>query len=89
MQCVKGGNPTSMLVGNQCDKTYEHEVSKEEGAALARKFGCGFMETSAKTAQNVECLFMNLVCTLWQTADTEPSHSCQEVKKRKFQCTIV
>ena len=56
-----------MLVGNKCDKTYEREVSKEEGAALARQFGCKFIETSAMTAQNVERLFMDLVRSLRQT----------------------
>jgi len=56
-----------MLVGNKCDKTYEREVSREEGIALARTFGCDFMETSARTAYNVELLFTNLVRALRQT----------------------
>jgi GTPase KRas protein len=43
------------------DKEHEREVSKEDGAALARMFGCEFIETSAKTAQNVERVFTNLV----------------------------
>lgn len=43
-----------MLVGN---KAYAREVSEEDGATLARQFGCEFIETSAKTAVNVEiCL---------------------------------
>ena len=50
-----------ILVGNKCDKSYEREVSREEGAAVARDFGCMFLETSAKTAQNVERLFTDLV----------------------------
>src|ERR1700734_1548125 len=56
---VKRQKPIFMLVGNKCDKTYEREVSKDEGVALARSFGCSFMETSAKTAHNVELLFTN------------------------------
>ncbi len=64
MKRVKRGNPIFILVGNKSDKTSEREVSKEEGAALAQKFGCDFIETSAQTAQNVERLFMNLVRTL-------------------------
>jgi len=58
---VKRTNPIFMLVGNKCDKTYEREVSKEEGMALASSFGCPFLETSAKTSQNVEQLFTTLV----------------------------
>jgi len=71
MRRVKRGDPIFMLVGNKCDKTYEREVSKEEGAALARQFGCEFIETSAKTAQNVERLFTNLVRALRQTRNIE------------------
>lgn len=58
---VKRQRPVFMLVGNKCDKQYEREVSREEGAAMARDFGCRFLETSAKTAQNVEKLFTDLV----------------------------
>lgn len=71
MRRVKRGDPIFVLVGNKCDKTYEREVSREEGAALARQFGCDFIETSAKTAQNVERLFMNLVRALRQTRSIE------------------
>ncbi|KAG5222630.1 ras protein [Salix suchowensis] len=51
---------------------YEREVSKEEGAALARQFGCEFIEASAKTAENVEHLFMNLVRALRKIRNIEP-----------------
>jgi GTPase KRas protein len=61
---VKRSHPVFVLVGNKCDKTYEREVSREEGAALARQFGCEFLETSAKTAANVDRLFTDLVRTL-------------------------
>ncbi|CAG7846256.1 SubName: Full=Related to RAS-2 RAS-2 PROTEIN {ECO:0000313/EMBL:CCA68861.1} [Serendipita indica DSM 11827] len=61
---VKRTQPVFVLVGNKCDKTYEREVSREEGAALARHFGCDFLETSAKTAANVDRLFTDLVRTL-------------------------
>ncbi|KAF5319589.1 hypothetical protein D9619_008376 [Psilocybe cf. subviscida] len=64
---VKHGDPMFMLIGNKCDKTDEREVLQEEGAALARRFGCEFIETSAKTPQNVERLFTNLVRSLRQT----------------------
>jgi GTPase KRas protein len=32
---VKQGDPIFLLVGNECDKTFEREVLREEGAALA------------------------------------------------------
>ncbi|KAI9572749.1 small GTPase superfamily [Boletus coccyginus] len=72
---VKRQKPIFMLVGNKCDKTYEREVSREEGIALARTFGCEFMETSARTAYNVELLFTNLVRALRQTKRLEAGGS--------------
>ena len=75
MRRVKRGDPIFMLVGNKCDKVQEREVSREEGAALARQFGCEFIETSAKTAQNVERVFTNLVRALRQTKSIEPGQS--------------
>ncbi|KAG6866815.1 hypothetical protein C0991_008751 [Blastosporella zonata] len=91
MRRVKRGDPIFMLVGNKCDKAYEREVSKDEGAALARQFGCEFIETSAKTAQNVERLFTNLVRALRQTRTIEPGIPApvkpHEGKKRKYSWT--
>jgi len=86
MRRVKRGDPIFMLVGNKCDKTYEREVSKEEGAALARQFGCEFIETSAKTAQNVERLFTNLVRALRQTRHIDagpPANGPARTKEKK------
>ena len=64
---VTCSHPIFVLVGNQVDKTSDREVLTEEGAALARRFGCDFIETSAKTAHNVDALFIDLVCRLRQT----------------------
>lgn len=90
---VKRNRPIFVLVGNKCDKTYEREVSKEEGAALARSFGCDFLETSAKTSHNVERLFMNLVRALRATrqADLGPPLPLRQEKekKNKIRCIIM
>lgn len=50
-----------ILVGNKCDLEGERAVSKEEGAHLARQFGCKFIETSAKSRINVDNAFYDLV----------------------------
>ncbi|TFK20156.1 ras protein [Coprinopsis marcescibilis] len=93
MRKVKRGDPIFMLVGNKCDKTYEREVSRDEGMALARQFGCEFIETSAKTAQNVERLFTNLVRALRQTRSIEPGPSSaqepQKPAKKPKKCRIL
>ncbi|KZP10223.1 ras protein [Athelia psychrophila] len=89
---VKSSKPIFMLVGNKCDKAHEREVSKEEGQALARSFGCHFAETSAKTATNVDYLFTSLVRALRsQSSDPPPTWSAQvaeEVKLKKSKCFI-
>ena len=77
-----------VLVGTQCDWTQDREVSKADGAALARQFGCDFIETSAKTTQNIERLFINLVRSLRQTNHSICAKSKQEphrsaLKERK------
>jgi len=93
MMRVKRQKPIFMLVGNKADKTYEREVSREEGAALARNFGCEFIETSAKTAQNVQLLFMNLVRALRQTRNIEPGPAgttrSQRDERRPRKCIIM
>ncbi|CAJ0745567.1 1174_t:CDS:2 [Entrophospora sp. SA101] len=40
--------------GNKCDKHTEREVSREEGINMAKRLGCEFFESSAKTFVNVE-----------------------------------
>ncbi|CAF0851479.1 unnamed protein product [Adineta ricciae] len=46
-----------MLVGNKIDKS-QRVVSREAGERLARDYEVSFLETSAKTGQNVELAFM-------------------------------
>jgi len=46
-----------MLIGNKIDKC-ERVISREIGERLARDFQISFLETSAKTGQNVELAFM-------------------------------
>lgn len=43
-----------MLIGNKVDLEAERAVTTEEGEAFAQKNGILFMETSAKTAFNVD-----------------------------------
>ncbi|XP_023720050.1 GTP-binding protein Di-Ras2 isoform X2 [Cryptotermes secundus] len=50
-----------MLVGNKCDETENREVATTEGEAEASRWGCNFMETSAKTNHNVKELFQELL----------------------------
>jgi len=85
-----------MLVGNKSDKINEREVSQEEGYRLAQHFGCDFMETSAKTSQNVDNLFTQLVRSLRATKTEAPPVGLSETKgesrrkkKGKINCIIL
>ncbi|KAF8147356.1 ras protein [Mycena galopus ATCC 62051] len=84
---AKRGSPILLLVGNKCDRPLDREVSREEGAALARQFGCDFFETSAKTGLNVERVFTTLVRSLRKTkAISTGLESAKDVKKK---CSIL
>ena len=47
-----------MLIGNKSDLESRRDVRREEGEAFAREHGLIFLETSAKTAANVEEAFI-------------------------------
>jgi len=50
---------TIMLIGNKSDLEHKRTVSVEEGEQFARENGLIFLETSAKTAANVEEAFIS------------------------------
>ncbi|KAG7212080.1 hypothetical protein KM043_012434 [Ampulex compressa] len=77
-------------VGNKCDESPTvREVSMSEGAAEAATWGCGFLETSAKTNHNVNALFRDLL-----TLEKNRSVSLQPVQSNnaislKEKCAVM
>ena len=48
------------IVGNKCDLEEKREVTTDEGKSFAATFGVQFVETSAKSAANVNTLFIEM-----------------------------
>ncbi|CAF3954418.1 unnamed protein product, partial [Rotaria magnacalcarata] len=61
--------PTAYQNGH-CDLSDEREVQKEEGEAFAQKHEIMFMETSAKTATNVEEVFVSTAFKIYDKIKT-------------------
>jgi len=47
-------NVCKLLIGNKADIAQKRKVSTQEGELKAKQYNAKFMETSAKTAENVQ-----------------------------------
>jgi GTPase SAR1 family protein len=74
----------SVLVGNKCDLVNERQVKYEEGAALAKQWGCPFYETSAKKKINNEACFFDLVREIRKMDQKTPAK-----KKKTGICSVL
>jgi len=59
-------NMVIMLIGNKSDLEHRRQVSHEEGAKFAKENGLIFLETSAKTAANVEEAFIHTAQKIYE-----------------------
>ncbi|OQR70314.1 ras-related protein Rab-18-like [Tropilaelaps mercedesae] len=62
-------NVVKMLVGNKVDKEAERKTSRREGMIYALKHQMLFVETSARTSENVIDCFEELVAKILETPD--------------------
>jgi Ras-related protein Rab-1A len=53
-------NTSKLLVGNKADLVELKQVQEETAARFAEKLGISFLETSAKTATNVDAAFLTM-----------------------------
>jgi GTPase KRas protein len=80
-----------VLIGNKTDINYEREVSTEEGRKLAAEWHCPFLETSAKTADNVDEAFYALVREVRRTTGLSGAGGQRghHGKSRRKRCIIL
>ncbi|CAN1286418.1 Ras-related protein RIC1, partial [Linum perenne] len=62
-----------LLVGNKCDLTSKRVVSYDTAKAFADEIGIPFLETSAKSATNVEDAFMTMASEIKKRMATQPA----------------
>ncbi|NXU99742.1 DIRA2 protein, partial [Cettia cetti] len=93
---IKGDieNIPIMLVGNKNDENQNREVEGSEGEAMAKKWKCAFMETSAKTNHNVKELFQELLNlekrrTVSLQIDGKKSKQQKRKEKLKGKCVVM
>jgi len=68
----QNGNPqmSFILVGNKCDMEVDRAVSYEEGERFAKQNDLVFVETSAKTAYNVEDAFSKTAQLIYEKIES-------------------
>jgi Ras-related protein Rab-1A len=71
-----------LLVGNKCDRE-DRVISTETGEAFANNLNMPFLETSAKTAENVEAAFLAMASELIKAKGAKGNTSPNAAPSRK------
>lgn len=75
-----------VLVGNKVDLAHLRKVNSSEAQQLAQEWSCPYIETSAKTRQNVEEVYSTLMRLIVKRK--ELMHR-EEAKTKKSSCLIL
>jgi len=65
-EAVGNENTQILLIGNKIDLTDNREISTDKGIEFSRLNGLNFMETSAKTGENVERAFQIILQDIYK-----------------------
>jgi len=85
-----GKNCHYFLIGNKKDLEYERQVSKEEGEKFAKENNIDFfIETSAKTGENLKAIFIEAAKILYLSHKEEieeiEERELEEIKERELE----
>lgn len=88
---VKGDeNIPFLLVGNKSDLADKRQVTQEVANAKAEEWKVPYVETSAKTKENVDKVFYDLMREIHSRKMEDGSKSADKKKKvKKRKCTIL
>lgn len=80
-----------LLVGNKCDLTDKRQVTSEEAMEKAQEWGVPYVETSAKTRENVDKVFFDLMREIRSRKMDEGSKPAGKKKKGRIRrkCLIL
>jgi Ras-related protein Rab-1A len=74
-------NTAKLLIGNKADLIDEKQVSEETATKFAEKLGIPFLETSAKTATNVDAAFLTMAKELIKARETAAANGTTPKKQ--------
>ena len=84
-----GEKVNKLLVGNKCDLESKRAVTYEQGKEFADSLGIDFIETSAKTAANVDKAFTKISQSIRQRMLNSNLNNQNESSKTKFKVAPV
>ncbi|PON94550.1 Small GTP-binding domain containing protein [Trema orientale] len=95
LELQRQGNPNLImfLAANKADLEEKRKVGAEDGEQYAKENGLFFLETSAKTAQNVNELFYEIAKRLVKSIPSRPTGmklhgGARESGRRMFCCSV-
>lgn len=77
-----------VLVGNKCDLQAKRQVTKKEAEALAAEWGCSYIETSAKTKENVNEAYLKILRLIRDKKAADGSNVSKS-RKNSRKCNIL
>jgi Ras-related protein Ral-A len=77
-----------VLVGNKCDLQAKRQITKKEAEALASEWGCSYIETSAKTKENVNEAYLKILRLIRDKKAADGSNVTKS-KKHSRKCNIL